>query len=61
MTGFSAANRSPLVGIVILFLLALHGFRCQTRGVPAQRDASRLPKIRHFATKAIFEMGSKNI
>ncbi len=43
MTGFSAANRSPLVGIVILFLLTLHGFRT---------------KIQHFATKAIFEMGS---
>ena len=57
MPGFSAANRSPLVGIVILFLLTLHGFRCQTRGVPLCGNASRLPKIQHFATKAIFEMG----
>ncbi len=43
MTGFSAANRSPLVADAAHRLLTLHGFRT---------------KIPHFATKAIFEMGS---
>ena len=43
MTGFSAANRSSLVTDALHRLLALRGFRI---------------KIPHFATKAIFEMGS---
>ena len=43
MTGFPAANRSPLVVDALHRLLALHGFRT---GIP------------HFATKAIFEMES---
>ena len=46
MTRFSAASRSSLLTIAKLFLVGLHGFRS---------------KISHFATKAIFEMGSKNI
>ena len=44
MTGFSAASRSYLLEIAKLFLVGLHGFRS---------------KIPHFATKAIFDMGSK--
>ena len=43
MTGFLAASRSSLLEIAILFLVGFHGFRS---------------KISHFATKAIFEMGS---
>jgi len=43
MTRFSAASRSSLLTIAKLFLVGLHGFRS---------------KISHFATKAIFEMGS---
>ena len=43
MTRFPAVSRSSLLTIAKLFLVGLHGFRS---------------KIPHFATQAIFEMGS---